>query len=125
LHACLRTLQPYLTHANCEVIVVDNASGDDSVPMVEKHFPTVKLIRSAANIGFSGGNNLGIREARGEYILLLNSDTEVQDLNALWLMCDRMDERPEVGALGARLLNPDGSIQLSCRSFPSYKTALF
>lgn len=125
LRACLQTLTPYIGHDNCEVIVVDNGSSDASVAMVEQEFPAVVLVKSSVNLGFSGGNNLGLRVARGHYLLLLNSDTEVRQPGALWLMCDRMDTNPRIGALGARLLNPDGSVQLSCRSFPSFKTALF
>lgn len=124
LQACLRSLQGCLDNPACEVIVVDNASIDGSPEMVAAEFPAARLIRMAHNLGFSRGNNAGIRLARGRYILLLNSDTEVLG-DALWKMCGHMDQNPRVGALGARLLNPDGSLQMSCRSFPSYKTALF
>jgi GT2 family glycosyltransferase len=124
LRACLGSLGQYLEHPDCEVIVVDNGSADESPKMVAAEFPSAKLICLPENIGFSSGNNVGMRVAAGKYILLLNSDTEVHS-DALWLMCDHMEQNPRIGALGARLLNPDGSVQLSCRSFPSYRTALF
>lgn len=124
LRACLASMRDYVEHPECEIIVVDNASRDGSPDMVESEFPAVRLLRMTDNLGFSRGNNAGIRQAHGQYILLLNSDTEVRG-DALWKMCDRMDEDVRIGALGARLLNPDDTVQLSCRSFPSYRTALF
>lgn len=126
LRACLLSMDAdYLGRADCEVIVVDNHSADGSPDMVEREFAgRVTLMRMSENLGFSGGNNVALRVARGEYVVLLNSDTEVCG-DALWQMCDYLDANDRVGALGARLLNPDGSVQMSCRSFPSYRTALF
>lgn len=124
LKACLDSLKSTLENPDCEVIVVDNASSDGSSEMVVREYPRATLIQMMSNGGFSSGNNAGIQVARGRYIVLLNSDTEVRD-DALGMMCDYMDQKPRIGALGARLLNFDGSIQMSCRSFPSYRTALF
>lgn len=124
LRACLASTSHYLDSPDCEIIVVDNGSSDGSAEMVAAEFPTVRLIALPKNFGFSRGNNAGIKISQGHFILLLNSDTEVHT-DALWKMCDRMDENTRIGALGARLLNPDGSLQMSCRSFPSYWTALF
>jgi GT2 family glycosyltransferase len=125
LRECLKSLHLETFAARgYEAIVVDNASSDGSTAMVEHEFPLARLIRMNTNGGFSKGNNAGIRQSRGEFVLLLNSDTEVQG-NALELMCSRMKADPKIGALGAQLRNPDGTVQLSCRRFPSYKTALF
>jgi len=124
LRACLSSLLPYIENPAAQIIVVDNASSDGSPQMVSTEFPKIHLITLPENIGFSGGNNVGLRSAKGEYLLLLNSDTEVSD-DGLWRMCDHMAAHPRIGALGARLLNTDGTVQLSCRSFPSYQTALF
>lgn len=124
LRACLASMKDYLADPACEVIVVDNASSDDSAAMVTVEFPAAKLIQLPENIGFSRGNNAGIEHARGTYVLLLNSDTEVHG-RALWTMCDYLDAHPRVGAVGAKLISPDGSIQESCRAFPSHRTALF
>jgi GT2 family glycosyltransferase len=108
-----------------EVIVVDNFSQiDDSVAVVQRDFPQVKLIAHDRNIGFSGGNNLGYRAASGRHILFLNPDTVVHD-GALDVLADWMDAHPEAGASGPKLLNTDGSLQPSCRAFPSIGAGFF
>jgi N-acetylglucosaminyl-diphospho-decaprenol L-rhamnosyltransferase len=106
-----------------EVLVIDSASSDDSVAMVERAFPTVRLVASDVNLGYTGGNNLGLRESRGRYVLLLNPDTEVLG-TALSTMVSFMDAHPAVGVLGPQLVWPDGSVQSSRRRFPSLYTGL-
>jgi len=103
---------------NFEVIVVDNASADNSCDMVEREFPQVKLIRHDSNDGFAAGNNIGISEAKGDYILLLNSDAYVFD-DTLKMTVDYMEANPTVGIMGAQLLCEDGSPQPSARDFPT------
>lgn len=107
-----------------EIIVVDNASSDGSAEMVRNEFPHVRLIANTTNRGFTGGNNDGLAQARGRYVLLLNPDTEVVG-DALATMVAYADAHPQVGALGPQLLNPDGSVQSSRRRFPTLATALF
>jgi GT2 family glycosyltransferase len=124
LGACLESLRVPIESGWCEVIVVDNGSSDGSPEMVRERFPAVTLLCPGRNLGFGGGNNLGLRAAHGRYLMLLNSDTEVPE-GTLEAMCEFMDSHPRVGMLGPKLLNPDGSVQLSCRRFPSYRTALF
>ncbi|MBX7245738.1 MAG: glycosyltransferase family 2 protein [Candidatus Sumerlaeaceae bacterium] len=124
LAACLRSLVPYIENPDCEVILVDNGSTDGSPEMASRDFSKVRVLAQKSNLGFGRANNIGIRASRGRYLLILNSDTEVAP-GALDLMCDFMDIHPDIGALGARLLNSDGSLQLSCRRFPSYKTVFF
>lgn len=124
LRACLRSLAPAQASGDVEVIVVDNGSSDDSCAMVAAEFPQVRLIALKENRGFAVANNMGMREARGRYFLVLNSDTEVIG-DALTQICDFMDSHPDVGALGPKLLNTDGTLQYSCRRFPSFRTALF
>jgi GT2 family glycosyltransferase len=101
-----------------EVIVVDNASEDGSAEMVAAEFPAARLIRNAENRGFAAANNQGFALARGRHVLLLNSDTlvhgDVLQRSVAWL-----DAHPEVGAMGCRVLNTDGSVQLTCAMYPS------
>lgn len=102
-----------------EVFVVDNASGDGSAEMVREKFPRVRLIENRENLGFARANNLAMRRARGDFLLLLNPDTVVQE-DTLRVMLDFFAEVPDAGAAGCRILNPDGSFQLPCRrSFPT------
>ncbi|MBT4504713.1 MAG: glycosyltransferase family 2 protein [Gemmatimonadetes bacterium] len=96
-----------------EVVVVDNASTDDSVQMVRSTFPQVHLVISDENLGFVGGNNLAIERARGDYLLLLNSDTRVEP-GVLGSLVDFLASHPEAGAAGPRLVGADGGLQLSC-----------
>lgn len=124
LQACLRSMKSRLSDPSFEVILVDNGSTDGSLEMVQSEFPEVRVFPQGKNLGFTRANNIGLREARGQYLLVLNSDTEIIG-DALEKMCDYMDAHPDVGALGPKLLNPDGTRQLSCRRFPSYRTALF
>jgi len=93
------------------------------VDMVREEFPDVRLYASETNLGDTGGNNLGIRESRGRYVLLLNADTKVLG-DALVTMVAHMDRHSNVGVLGPQLLWPDGSVQSSRRRFPSLRTAL-
>jgi len=101
-----------------EIIVVDNASQDGSAAMVRHHFPQARLIASKENLGFVKANNLALRQAHGRYLLLLNPDTEVVG-NALATMVRFLDEHPQVGAVGPRLLYADGRLQHSAFRFPT------
>lgn len=99
-----------------EVWVVDNASRDDSIQMVENDFPKVKLIKNSQNIGFARGNNVALRQAQGEYLFLLNSDAILKE-ETLSRICDFLESNPKVGILGIKILNPDGSPQASVGKF--------
>ncbi|MBC7251383.1 MAG: glycosyltransferase family 2 protein [Anaerolineae bacterium] len=123
LRQCLNSILANAKTCKLEIIVIDNASTDGSVEMVRREFPQVRLIASEVNLGYTGGNNLGITTSQGRYILLLNPDTEVVG-DALSPMVAYMDAHPDVGALGPQLLNPDGSVQSSRRRFPTLCTAL-
>lgn len=107
-----------------EVIVVDNASTDGSVQMAQEHFPWANVIANAQNVGYSAGNNLGIEAATGRHLLLLNPDTVIHD-DALMTLVQFTDARPEAGIVGAKLLNRDGSLQYSCRRFPTLANGFF
>ena len=117
LRDCLASVFRHTNGISYQVIVVDNASSDGSPDMVEKEFPEVRLIRNKENLGFSRANNQALRLASSRYLLLLNSDTALQD-NAFKGMVEFMDTHPKAGIAGTRLLNPDGSRQYSCDLFP-------
>lgn len=101
-----------------EVIVVDNHSADGTSEMVREKFSWVRLIRSEINLGFARGNNVALRRHRGRYVLLLNPDTEVRP-GALQSLVRYMDTHRDVGAVGPLVLNPNGTLQVSCYPLPN------
>src|SRR5690242_5054473 len=105
---CLRGLPAAASGLAYEATVVDNGSHDGSPEMVSGEFPDVRLIRNSENLGFARANNQGIRLAAGRYILLLNNDT-ILPPGALTALVRFMDEHPNAGAVGPRLLRPDGT----------------
>ena len=118
LKTCLRSVFANIDEASAEVIVVDNGSNDGSAEMVADAFPQVRLICNQDNRGFAAANNQGIHIARGKYVLLLNSDTEVLG-DVISKSVDYLDQHSEVGVMGCRVLNGDGSPQLTCSRFPT------
>jgi GT2 family glycosyltransferase len=100
-----------------EIIVVDNQSRDGSVEHIRANHPGVILVESGANLGFGGANNLGFKQARGTYVVLLNSDAFLVG-DALRRAHDLMERRPEIGLAGGRLIGEDGAWQPSARTFP-------
>lgn len=122
--ACLQSLREVNGEGNFEVILVDNASSDGSADMVEAEFPEFTLLRQNENLGFTGGHNLAIAQRKGRDVALLNSDTVVHP-GAVRELMEYMHRHPEVGAVGPKLLNPDGSLQFSCRRFPNPVAAAF
>ncbi len=120
LKKCLTSIYDQ-TKISFEIFVIDNASNDGSADMVEKYFPAVHLIRNQRNKGFAKANNQGVKLARGEYVIFLNDDTEIKD-GALDKMVDFLDHRRDVGIVGARLLNADGTLQQgTARKFPTFR----
>ncbi|MBI2297440.1 MAG: glycosyltransferase family 2 protein [Armatimonadetes bacterium] len=113
LDACLSSIEANPPDGEYEVVVVDNASRDDSAAMVRERHPAVTVIASDANLGYAAGNNRALEGSRARYFLILNSDTEVHP-GCLQALIDFMDAHPRVGMCGARLILPDGSIQPSC-----------
>lgn len=118
LRACLASLPWDSERVRIEVIVVDNASEDGSAQMVAEQFPQARLIRNAENVGFVRANNQGLRAATGEFLFMLNSDTEVRP-GAIERLVEVLSSDPCIGAVGPRLLNTDGSPQPSAGPFPS------
>ena len=121
LRDCLRSIDVGRGALSVEVIVVDSASADDSVAMMRDQFSWVRLIPCDENVGFPRGNNIGLAEASGMHLLLLNPDTVILE-DALPKMVAYLQAHSDVGALGPQLLNPDGSIQSSRRRFPTAAT---
>jgi N-acetylglucosaminyl-diphospho-decaprenol L-rhamnosyltransferase len=100
-----------------ETIVVDNGSGDGTVELVREKFPEARVVEQE-NVGMGAGNNAGMRLASGRYYLLLNSDAWVVG-DAIERLVEFADAHPDAAVVGPRLLNPDGSLQRSARSFPT------
>lgn len=121
---CLCSLQANRSSFSYEIIVVDNGSSDQTVSYIRRQYPDVIVVENAENLGFAGGNNLGIRLAKGEYIFLLNPDTIVRP-RAVDILVSFMDANPDVGVCGPKLLNEDGTIQRSVRHFPSFRGVLY
>lgn len=122
---CLRSVFRALGDMKAEVFVVDNHSGDGSVEAVAERYPQVRLIASMHNLGFARANNKAIREAKGDYVLLLNPDTLVGE-EVLSRAVAFMDSHPDAGACGVHMLNSDGSsAPESRRGVPSPQTAFY
>ncbi|HEX5414457.1 MAG TPA: glycosyltransferase family 2 protein [Chloroflexota bacterium] len=117
LRSCLGSIEQTIHGLTYEVVVVDNGSTDGSGEMVEQEFPEAVLLRNNHNLGFARANNQAMRASRGRYILLLNSDATLQDRAAATLV-QFLDANRAAGAVGGKLLNPDGTFQGSYADFP-------
>src|SRR5262249_22261607 len=125
LAGCLNSIIADTRQTDFEFFVVDNASADDSLALVSKQFPFVQLIANSENVGFPKACNQAIALATAKYVLLLNPDTLVV-ADAIAELADFMDSHADCGAVGPKVLNPDGTLQLACRrSFPDPLAALF
>lgn len=119
LNNCLASLTTAdLDGLKYEIIIVDNDSGDDLRALADRA-PFLRLINSPKNLGMGGGNNLGLGQARGDYVLVLNPDTIIKD-RAIPTLLNYLKENPGVALVGPKLLYPDGSLQYSCARFPSF-----
>lgn len=121
---CLASLAAGCAGLRYETIVVDNASPRPGIERVVAAFPGVRLLRRQRNGGFSAGMNAGLRAAAAPAVLILNPDTLLAP-GAAAPMLAYMRVHPDVGVLGPRIVNEDGTLQLSCRRFPDFSTALF
>ncbi len=124
LRDCLHTVFAGQGRLSAEIFVVDNASSDDSLAMLAAEFPTVIAIANDRNLGFAAANNVALARAKGRHMLLLNTDTLVHGSvlpNAVtWL-----DRNPDVAVMGPRILNRDGSMQVSSTKFPTLRNLTF
>jgi len=124
LRSCLSSIINNQGDLIVEVIVVDSGSADGSTQMIRDEYPSLNLVVCDENVGFPRGNNIGMRDATGRFLLLLNPDTEIIG-DALSQMVAYLEENEEVGIVGGQLLNSDGTVQSSRRRFPSVATAAF
>jgi GT2 family glycosyltransferase len=119
--ACLRSVYAGRGAGDVEVIVVDNASTDGSRDAIRREFPKARIIENIHNLGFSAANNIGLENAAGSYAILLNSDAELRP-DGIKLLREFMDNHPEAGAAGPRLVYDDGTTQPSADSVPNLLT---
>jgi len=104
--------------ARSEIIIVDNASTDKGVPAIRQRFPEVRVLESAKNLGFAGGNNLALPHLQGRHVLFLNPDTLLKN-DAVSMFSSFLDAHPQAGSCGGRLVKPDGAPAVSYGSFPT------
>ncbi|QVL31864.1 glycosyltransferase family 2 protein [Telmatocola sphagniphila] len=116
LRKCLTSLRAH--EPGAQLIVVDNASRDGSAEMVAQDFPDVALFAEKKNLGFAAGNNVGLKAATGDYVVLFNSDAELRDA-ALTQCVAAMEADPSIGAVHPALEGPDGLPQIAEHNFPS------
>jgi len=120
---CLDSIYRAKPQIMFEIIVIDNGSTDNSVGAISTRFPEVRIISNDHNMGFAGANNQGLSAGSARYYLLLNSDTLVLP-GALDVLINIADNHPEMGIVGPKLLNMDGSLQESYASFPTFWSEL-
>lgn len=119
LKKCIASILSQTRFINYEIVVIDNASFDGTDEELRRHYPEVRFIQSSTNLGFARANNEAFKISVGRNILFLNPDTEIKN-NALGYLMKCLDTEPEVGVVGAKLFNSDGSVQRSCiRVFPT------
>jgi len=124
LTACLNSIYAHNERSRIlEVIVVDSASADETLAVVRERFPQVTLLPQAENVGFTRGNNIGLRAARGDYLFLLNPDTELS-ADVVEVLAAYLDENPQVGIVGPKTLNTDRTYQSTRRRFPTLSLEL-
>lgn len=116
---CIGSIYKYPPKDDYEVIIVDNASTDGTVKFIQEKYPSIHLITNSMNRGFAAANNQGIDASDSEFILLINADCEVYK-HSIDRLIDYLGDNPRTAIAGPRIFNSDGSIQYSCRTFPSF-----
>jgi len=124
LDPCLQSLFDSGMRHTFDVVVVDNGSTDGSQAMLADKYPDVKIIQNSSNVGLGKASNQGIAGTSGRFILLLNNDTIVNGAS-FDAMVDFLDQNPKTGAVGGKLLNPDGSIQACYNYFSTLREEFF
>ncbi len=125
MEQCLRTVLTASQNIDTEIIVVDNGSSDNCIPLLQPSFPQVQFIRSETNLGFAKANNLALQKASGSFVLFLNPDTLLHP-SALVSCLQHFIDHESTGALGVRMINGFGEfLPESKRALPTLKTAFF
>lgn len=122
--ACIRSVIETTKTVTYEIILIDNASTECDPQVFRNEFPEIKVISNTRNLGFAKGNNIGIQESEGEFILLLNSDTILID-DSISILHEQMQKNQNVAIASGKLMFPDGRLQGCCQRFPSIKLFLF
>jgi len=121
---CIRSIEENKPSCTFEVIIVDNASTDGTVDIIQKHFSEISLIINNDNRGFAAANNQALKKSQSKYILFLGPDTIIHP-KSLDILVEFMDSNEDAGACGPKLLNGEGTIQRSVRRFPSFRGVLY
>lgn len=124
LKNCLESIYRTLRKITFEVIIVDNSQNDPGMVSLKESYPQIRVIQNATNVGFAKANNQAVLSAQGKTLLFLNPDTVLAD-QAIEEMVAHLESNPDIGALGPKVLNTDGSLQYSCRHFPTLMTGFF
>jgi GT2 family glycosyltransferase len=124
LKNCLESVYQTLRKITFEVIIVDNSQNDPGMASLKESYPQVRVIQNVANVGFAKANNQATLSSQGKTLLFLNPDTILAD-QAIEEMVAHLASNPDIGALGPKVLNTDGSLQYSCRRFPTLMTGFF
>lgn len=122
--SCLQSIRNWLERMSYELIVVDNHSTDNSCQLVQEKFRDLCLVQNSENRGFARAVNQGFGRTRGKYLLILNPDVTITP-GSIDRAIDFLNCHPEVGLLLPKLVNPDGTLQFSCRTFYNFPTLLF
>ena len=118
LRKSISALNSALTGISSKLIIIDNASHDESVPFIREHFPAAQLIENKANVGFGRANNQALELINSRYVLLLNTDAFIEP-DSIKKTIAHMDTHPDCGVLGVHLIGQEGDLQPSCRYFPT------
>jgi len=122
---CIRSIQNSdISSLDYEIIVVDNGSNDGIADMIKENFNSVRFIQSGNNLGMGAGNNLGIKNARGKYVAVINPDI-MASIDELKKMYYFMEDNMQIGLVGPQLINPDNSLQYTCCRFPSFSIPIY
>ena len=118
LEKCLNSIEQFIDYQSCEVIIIDNNSTDDSISIIQRNFPSIKIFCSLVNLGFGRANNLAIQHSRGDYLLFLNTDTILIE-NTPQILLAYLQQHQNIGIISPKIVFLDGSYQLSCGRLPN------